>query len=359
MPSRAFYLEMTAPLHVGAVGIGFEGALPYIPSDTLFSALVITWLEMGEVQRIEALRDLFDSEPPLLISSAFPYAGGVRFFPKPQLPSLPAGLGKEYKRVGWVSATIFQQLLREIGPNDLANLWQQSRNQSSGDLQNGRAWATAADRQLIAERLKKPPQQNLVLWSQEQAPHVSIDRHSHASEIFHVGQVRFAHGCGLWLMIQGEEEWLNLTETALVLLSDVGIGGRRSRGSGAFRFHRLPSEAADLPSVTQKMSGGHEVLLSRLAPTTEQMERLRDPGSSYSLVTVGGWSSSSGGTALVRQRVNMVAEGSIIRREPNPAGQLVDVKPNKAPPVPHPIYRYGFGLGVPIRLHAEMIEEKL
>lgn len=360
MASRAFRLEMRAPLHVGDAGIGYEETLAYVPSDTLFSALVLTWLQMGEQDRVDGLADAFAGVPPLLLSSALPYAGSVRFLPKPRFARLPGGLGKEYKRVEWVSEGIFRRLLQNHAPNNLLALWQESRADASNMLQAGNVWATGEERSQLQKHLDGWSEEEGMIWQRQRMPRVAIDRQQQKSNLFHVGRVHFAPGCGLWLLASGENDWLDATWAALRLLGDSGIGGRRSRGHGAFS----PSVAegwSDLLSSTdntEKTVGDYEVLLGRLAPAPDQMDRLRAPGSSYSLVTVGGWSDGSRGPALIRQRLNMLAEGSIVRHGEGAGGALVDVKPQKAPPVPHPIYRYGFGLGVPIRLHPTLLAEE-
>lgn len=350
MATRVFRLRMTAPLHVGEAGVGYEETLSYVPSDTLFSALVVTWLHLGAADRVAQLATLYEKHPPLLISSAMPYAGPFPLFPKPHLPKLPSGLGKAFKRVRWVSAAVFQRLLDAVEQEALAQLWLESQ-ETERNVQNGEVWLLPEEETLLADTLNQPDQ-DLQIWQPERVPRVALDRGRQASTLYHVGRVHFAAEGGLWVAARGDEEWLQLTESALHLLGDSGIGGLRSQGHGAFTCQRR-RDWESLPDL----DGDYEILLSRTAPAPVQMERLRAPGSSYELVTVGGWSGTGADGALVRQRVNLLAEGSVIARGDGVAGQLVDVKPPKAPPIDHPIYRYGYGFGVPIRLHAQMLEE--
>ena len=67
METRAYRLQMRSPLHVGEQGIGNEQTLAYIPSDTLFSALVVAWSTVPVLQ--DSLPGLVDpSTAPSLLS---------------------------------------------------------------------------------------------------------------------------------------------------------------------------------------------------------------------------------------------------------------------------------------------------
>lgn len=349
MATRAFRLAMQSPLHVGRAGVGFEETQAYIPSDTLFSALVITWLEMGEPEAVEGLRESFEENPPLLLTSAFPILGHVMLLPRPRLEPTGQQGGdsssrKKFKKVQWVSHTLFQQILQgQGGPEPL---WQ-----SGVTIQDGQVLVSADEARQIAGALDKPALVSTIKpgeaadlhgWQEAKAPHVTVDRNSNASTIYHVGRVHFAQGCGLWFMAKGKDTWLDRTAGALDLLQDSGIGGQRSRGHGRFYLNEM-----GVPPQLERATGNYQVLLSRLAPKKTEMELLRQPHSRYDLVAVGGYSVYPGREAVIRQQVRLLSEGSIIGGSERPPGQLVDVKPEI---VRHPIYRYGFGYGVPIVL---------
>lgn len=117
MSTRAFRLAMRAPLHIGEAGIGLEESLPFVPSDTIFSALVITWLEMGERDAVNELETIFADTPALFLSSTMPYVGDIRLLPRPMLMTPMEGSTlkadelnddapptvKKLRRVRWVS----------------------------------------------------------------------------------------------------------------------------------------------------------------------------------------------------------------------------------------------------------------
>ena len=69
-------------LHLGTRAVSLEEAGVHIPSDTLFAALVDIWSRTGG-EPSAWLRPFRNGEPPFLLTSAFPFAGQVRFYPVP------------------------------------------------------------------------------------------------------------------------------------------------------------------------------------------------------------------------------------------------------------------------------------
>lgn len=345
METRAYRLRLRSPLHVGDQGIGSEVTHAYVPSDTLFSAVAVTWGTLPGLTL--ALDELLDEhKPPLLLTSAFPYAGDVLLLPKPALPFTPEAKdresGKQYRRVHWVSHSLFAQLLAEPTQHNLNGLWQAGKT-----LQTGAAWVTAAELASL-ETLLGADAAELRLWRTDIVPRVTVDRVSSAGQIHHTGYASFAGGCGLWCMAQGEPAWLAALEQVLTILGDAGLGGKRSNGHGQFTLETLPLPA--LPTA----AAAYVVLLSRAAPTPAQMPLLRRPQAAYELVLVGGFNGTPGDGPLVRRQVRMLAEGSIVGA-PAPGailGSLVDVTPTAAPLPGHKIWRSGLGFAVPVPLPA-------
>ena len=358
METRAYRLAMRTPLHVGERGIGVEETLDYVPSDSLFSALAVTWLRMAEHRdTLDGLQEKMEREP-LLLTSAFPFIGSVLLFPKPQLGLAPDSAegesGKEYKRVRWVSTDVFSALLNGPEQPALDGLWA-----ARALLQDNSVWVTQAE----SERLQgefgfvepnRPAARHVegtTFWNSMRVPKVTVDRLTNASQIFHVGRVHFATGCGLWFMAQGEETRLDRVEAALNLLADDGLGGQRSRGNGQFTW------AATTPPPLPQVESGYRVLLSRLAPRETEMALLRAAHASYQLTLIGGFSGTPHDPPLIRRQVRMLVEGSVIGAaapqadgaESRAVGGLVDVTPTEAEKwLGHPIFRYGYGFTAPI-----------
>lgn len=355
METRAYRLQMRSPLHVGEQGIGNEQTLAYIPSDTLFSALVVTWSTVPTLQTsLPGLVDP-DAAPPLLLTSAFPYAGDVRLLPRPALSLAPTLLDKEtaktVKRVAWVSESVFAALIGGVGQIALDAFWEQKEL-----LQAGAVWMTAEEWQRLKNSLSLSTPEEALVWWTDVVPRVTVDRITNDSQIYHVGRTYFAAGCGLWFAARGEAIWLDRMEQVLALKAAEGIGGLRSVGNGQFTLHKdaVPSFLTDTRASAGEAKG--EILLSRFAPTPLEMTRLRADGASYQLVLVGGFSGTPGVNPVVRRQVRMVTEGSVIgagTASEQPPGQLVDVTPETTPWLEHRIYRYGYGFTVPMRLAAQ------
>lgn len=352
METRAYRLQMRSPLHVGEQGIGNEQTLAYIPSDTLFSALVVTWSTVPGLQ--DSLDALVDPKaaPPLLLTSAFPYIGDVRLLPRPALPLAPKLLDREttktVKRIKWVSETVFAALIGGMDQSVLDRQWSQKALLQAGD-----AWMTGEEGSRLKAQLPQNDAGEHLIWWTDIVPRVTVDRVTNASQIYHVGRTFFADGCGLWFAARGETIWLDRMEQVLALKAIEGIGGLRSVGNGQFTLHKDSAPDFLTDAMTNAGNAQGELLLSRLAPTSEEMARLRADSASYQLVLVGGFSGTPGTNPVVRRQVRMVTEGSVIgagAASGGPLGQLVDVTPETTPWLGHRIYRYGYGFTVPVRL---------
>lgn len=350
-----FYrLHLRASLHVGSTGIGKEGSLAYIPSDTLFAAMVATWAWLSPTRLATMLASFNAGNPPFLISSAFPYAGEVRFYPIPAVDApLPAAiqtdLGKKLKRLSHVSEQILQRWLQG---QDLSDEVQEHAKQEGAEvaisnfIHGGRIWVTRAERNAIAQTLGKPAEDphDIRLWSEDIAPHVVVGRADNRPNLFHTGRVYFVPECGLWFDVRYlDPQWKTDIETALDLMADSGIGGLRSTGHGAFRWDPWNNGVA----LSAPKPASYGLLLNRLAPAPSQMKALTAEKATYRLATIGGWCGNEGEQPRKRRRVRLVTEGSIVCWPDAPLGQLVDVNP-KGDGLKHPVYRFGFGLGVAI-----------
>lgn len=377
MARRAFCLHFRAPLHITAEqGVDKESSLDHIPSDTLFGALTITWLEMHK-ERVEILKlvgDIASADPPFRITSAFPFVGKNLLLPRPRLlvrheptkqeqqqadVGLPKSTAKKYKKVRWVSTSLFGKMTDAVNSCTLAQLWKDAHL-----IQGGAVWLTEDEAGDVQKSLVADDDGHYWISQPDQIPHVVVDRVNNASNLFHVGRVYFAKGCGLWFMAEGEDAWLDRIESALRLLQDSGIGGQRSRGNGQFEL-----EVVDAPALHVSREANCSVLLSRCAPRPIEIDlnRLRDPYASYDLVNVGGYAF---GYPIIRRRLRMLSEGSVIglptenitlangtlakevTDKKDLLGHFVNVKPESTNPAIqnlHTIWRYGFGFTVPIR----------
>ncbi len=330
-----FDLTVRGALHQGEfVGINREAALDWIPSDSLFAALVTAWARLGADVSVRLAGFKSEAEPPFIITSAFPRAGGVRFYPAPpRWPKhsnlLDSGSGKAAKKIRWLSQGVLEALKDGRTPE-----------QADENFLHGRSlWLMSAERQQIERLFTADEDGRLNLWRKQIVPHVTVDRASNASNLFHTGRVMFGRDCGLWFAVRGNADG---AREALPYLADAGLGGLRSTGHGAFTF----KESEDnLPTA----AAGFGLSLSRYAPDSDsEITALQDEASAYKLVTVGGWCEDAEGHPWRRRAVRLVAEGALLRA--GARGKLVDVKPKKIEewrdPL-RPVYRSGLAFLIP------------
>jgi len=348
MQAMAYPLQPHAPFHFGVRGVGVEATTLTARSDSLFSALCITLREMyGEVELTGFLdrfptREQPDRRPPLLLSAGLPYAGDVRFYPRPLLP-LPGLEGipaeqKHQKKINFVSETIFRDW---VAGGDVLKHYNRSKNNNL--LHGGRVWVTADERAALSksERFLDEDTGQIRMWTVGDVPRVTVDRISSSSSVYQAGQVRFAPGAGLYLLVVWwDDEWRDRFWELLQVLGDAGIGGERSSGYGLFTPRRpFPVDLPDVEETARWMT------LSSCWPLPGQ-EGILGPGAAYHLENRRGWMDSPDGRNLRRKSVRMLEPGSVLCTLPGQTiyGGLADVTPDIF--TTHPVWRYGLALPV-------------
>jgi CRISPR-associated protein Csm4 len=326
--------------HFGLHGVGQEKTSPTLGSDSLFAALVARLARSSNPARVEEFcRPFVSGSPPFVLTSTFPLAGRVRFFPPPitsRTPDSSQASHKLIKKVLFVSESLYRKLLDGEMLSSLGEIH---------PLQNGKVWASKAEIKDLPVELVKA---GVNLWAEEQRPRVSLDRASQASLLYFTGQVTFAAGCGLWFGLR----WLQLDpalqqQLAALLadLADAGLGAERNSGLGGARIQ--PLDDLTLPDAE---AAGRWTTLSRYLPGSDETSILAHPGSAYTIRSIGGWLDSPARTGQRRRNINLLAEGSVLGSLPCPVpGQVVDVRPvyeSDPDPLGHPVYRSGLALAV-------------
>lgn len=356
-----YQLNFASGLHLGTRGVNLEEHGVHVPSDTLFSALVDVWRRLGgDPQRFA--QPFLDREPPFLLSSAFPVAGQVRFFPMPVDIGLVLsagtldGRGKAAKRIKYLSEALWRRALAgEALDSWLFPAGERTDPTSGVTVQNGDLWMTLDEVSALPDELRQRPARALrhrLLWSSQRVPRVTVDRVSSSSTIYHTGRTSFAPGCGLWFGVAWQHPTAKIDgdgrsyREALALAIDAlqhdGLGGERSAGYGAFAHTTMGELTSPDPAAGQPAW-----LLSRYHPCADELPAALTAEAAYRLVSVAGWLRTPDGPGQRRKRLTLLAEGSIVRSPRYPAGDVVDVKPTYANPTgdtPHSVFRYGLAL---------------
>lgn len=341
-----YRLRFKTQLHLGrATGaaqtgsLGLEKTETYISADTLFSAICQTWSTFYDTECLTDFLNQYKAENdalPFTLTSAFPYADNIIFFPRPLTWKDST---KESKRVQFVSKSIFQEI---VSGNELPFDEKQLIN-------SDKVWISPDEKTQLKEKKAKKlnietpkvKDEDIDIWKTATRPRVSIDRQTDESSIWHVQTVQFNTDCGLWFAAKYDsDETKQKVETLLRVLGDNGIGGERNAGYGQFEI--TPAEG-DLPKVEDST---HFVTLSPICPKCpEQLEHLLNGDIAYNLSPITGWVGTAG-THIQRKKIHMFTEGSVLNAYDERVGRLVDLKRKGCT---HPVYRYGFAWQIGIK----------
>jgi CRISPR-associated protein Csm4 len=361
----AYRLKFHSGLHVGDRGMTLEESSVVVSSGTLFSALVAVARRMGQ-DPADIVDPFLAGEPPFLLTSAFPVAGEVRFFPLPIPltrwfpPDVLRARHKDLKRIQFISEEVLRLLLANTPMTPWLFPKDENHQPTKGvALQGRRFWLTREEvpklpPSLQVRRDRLHALRSHQVYAQDQVPRVTIDRIASTSNIFHAGRVRFNKKCGLWFGIAwrtpqrtvGDQPltFAELLRQALTLLGEDGLGGERSVGYGSFDWEEdgdivLPEGQPDTPLL----------LLSRYHPQEAELPAtLMGDQTAYALIPKGGWLQTWDDKAQRRRRLWLLAEGSVIQPSTaGPWGDLTDVRPNTG--FPHPVWRYGLALGAALK----------
>lgn len=349
-----------SPAHFGEVGIGIEETSDRVRSDTLFSAWVSSYARLFGKDGVEELlqRFLNSSQPPVRMSSTFIYRRqderDIYYLPRPlRFPiNYPEGKDleffKTYKKLSYVPLNVWHRWYQGTGftEGDKEELIAETKGKSKGKL---RAAGTFD--------YKKA-------FEIDQIPKIAVDRITRATNLHHTGFVQFKCDeknfkslSGLYFLLQfpkAEQKLADNLQAALHLLGEEGIGGERSSGAGQFEVEwlRLPELWQKVVNFSEQPAYHYLISLFWDDEASNLAELITDK-SSYEIQERGGWIASPfSGRQLRRQMIRMFAEGSVFPSLPK--GKLANVTPKEFRTAdgyrPHPIYRNGISLSLPIKV---------
>jgi CRISPR-associated protein Csm4 len=305
----ACILKPRGPFHVGEREGMREGSGMFIHSDTLFSALCHSYLLLygkSELERFLAAEN--GANPPLVLSSAFPYWNGKYYFP---VPRSFTPKDKEAKRLRFIEQSAFEALLVEQLPDDKL----MPCGLPAGVIET------------------------------DDVPKITVSRVGGSAtdegSFYHIGLTFYKDASLYFLARYGTDESRRRVEAAMRLMCDEGIGGYRTVGKGQFEQPDFSQKV----SIRVPESADANLVLSLYYPKEAESQGLSD--GFYDLIPRRGYVFSPATRSLRRKEVSMFSEGSVFPGNGR-TGKLVDVTPDGFSD--HLVYRCGLAFTVPCKL---------
>lgn len=340
---QAVCIKPRSPFHIGEAGIGIEKVAGYPHSDTLFSAICLSHLQLyGEV---DFLRNFKDGSPPFLLSSAFPYYKVrdkmIFFFPKPHVPLWSyqeSRFIKDLKDVHFLSKQVFEEWLAEGFESVLEG------------LKSGRFRIVDKSILTSVNEVDFLETEKLQLCRDLTTPRNRLNRLNMSSDLYYAGATLYHLNSGMYFLLDLKEnsEFFGRVFCCLNLLRDEGIGGERTIGYGRFDYF---SEKLD---ILEPDDAEAFLTLSLYHPTLEEVEKFlaKKERWSYRLITRGGYPQSP----LIRhyrlrRSVRMMVEGSVFPKVEgkNVYGDFLEVLTEEETGA-HAVYRYGYAFPIAIKV---------
>lgn len=299
-------------------------------SDSLYAAV------SSVVSQLGSLEEWLDAtarapEPAVRFGSCFPYQGDTLLVTPPRNLWPPQASSK----VRWKGARFV--------PIGVVETLAAGRALSEG------AWAIDPESEcLVPTRTPAVPGPFRV----SVRSHAAVDRDGSNVAAHSTACLEFTPESGLWTVVQfayeaARDRWTAPLMAAFRLLADTGFGGERSQGWGRSEMPQII--AGELPQLLLKnqevQEAGGYWLLSLFHPASDDVIDWKQ--GDYVLTTRGGRIESSAGWGEAKQLTRMVAEGSVLVASSAPRGSAPDVAPQG---FPHPVYRAGFAVTLPIPL---------
>jgi CRISPR type III-A-associated RAMP protein Csm4 len=298
-------------------------------SDAVFSAVSSALARLGSIE------DWLDATaraqtPAVRFSSFFPFQRELLFVAPPQSVWPPPESAKlRYKGARFAPLPVVEALLADKSVDE--DRW----------LVDGESECLiAADR-----RSQRGPFRVTV------RSNAGIDRLTPGRAAAHsTACLEFAPDAGLWSLVVfaddvARERWEGPVRGAFRLLADSGFGGERSRGWGRSDMPEWTPWTSDAPSGEEAEPAAEKGywLLSLYLPADEDAVDWKR--GSYSTLYRRGRIESGARWGEAKPATLMVAEGSVLLAGAAPRGAARDIAP---PGFPHPVFRSGFAVAVPI-----------
>lgn len=308
-------------------------------SDALFSAVSSAMAQLGMLKEwLEATAapasGAIDT-PAVRFSSLFPFFGDTLLAVPPRSLWPPESAKIRYKGAHFVPLSVIEALLADKAMDE-------------------ERWAVDGESECLVVANQGRGPFRVVLRSS-----AGVDRLENAAvEVHSTACLEFTRAGGMWTVVQFSDDaalsrWQAPVRSALLLLADSGLGGERSRGWGrseAPEWQPWTPPQVPAPQAPSSQSGGAEQtgdrahwLLSLYTPAENDTVDWRR--GNYATVSRRGRIESSARWGEEKQPTMMIAEGSVLLASSDLRGAASNVAPEG---FPHPVYRAGFAVTVPI-----------
>ncbi len=311
-------------------------------SDTLYAAITSAMRQLGQLDEWLAATAAALAAPAVRFSSAFPFHRDTLFVEPPKIHWPPPPSAKiRWKGARFVPIALVERLFAEKHLDE--ERWTVDGESECLIPSTGAARVTGPFRASVR-------------------PSAAIDRVTGANtEPHEAACIEFRPDAGLWTVVvfedlEAENRWGELVKAAFRLLADSGFGGERSRGWGhasapEFTEGEFPALLVNAQPPAPSGAEGESApayetahwLLSMYSPAREDTVDWRR--GAYTYAARGGRVESPAGHGALKRGLRMVTEGSVIFAGAVPCGAAPDVAPEG---FPHPVYRYGRPVAVPI-----------
>ena len=331
MPAVLIRLRPTGPWRVGPDSGDRDRVDRVYHSDALYSAVCAAMARLGSLEEwLDATAR--GAAPAVRFSSCFPFHHDTLYVVPPRHVWPPAASSKvRWKGARFVPLKVVETLL-------------------AGKTLSEDAWTIDGESECL---MPSSAPAGSSLFRAAVRPSAAVDRAGEGVLPHSVACVEFPSGSGLWCVAAfahdaARETWSERLRGAIRLLADSGFGGERSRGWGRAEMPEFTEgELSDLlPCPSGEPSGetAYWTLSLFHAADSDGVDWERG---NYALATRGGRVESAAGWGEPKKSTRMVAEGSVLVAAVEPRGSAADVAPEG---FPHPVYRAGFALSLPVPL---------
>ena len=325
MPSSIVRFRPAGPWRFGPDSGARDRVDPIYHSDSLFAAVTSAMLRLGMLQDwLDVTVRRQDGEPEVRFSSLFPFQRDTLFVTPPcSLWPPPPSTKIRFKSARFVPVSVVQSLVSE-----------QSIDENR--------WIIDGESQCMIPSGEGPFRIGLRAG-------VAVDRVTGAAGDPHATAcLEFGREAGLWTMVvfssdEAEDRWKPRVRSALRLLADSGFGGERSRGWGRSADPQWNGSRDLLRWSATPDAPAAYWLLSVYAPAAS--DGVDWKSGNYGAITRTGRAESNGNWGALKQPTLMIGEGSVLVAPRAPKGEARDVAPQG---FPHPVYRAGFAVTIPI-----------